>query len=144
MISPDHHLARDAVYRGTFTPANFTGNLTGMTAADMESMLMSMDNFYVNVHTTANPAGEIRGQLYMESMGPSMAPGMAPMPGMEPSMSPGSKMSPGAMSPSSKMSPGMSPSSMSPGSSPPPSGAGRASSTLLALVALVAGVSMLA
>jgi hypothetical protein len=46
----------------TFTAANLTGPLAGMTIADLLSEIMA-GNAYVNVHTTQNPGGEIRGQL---------------------------------------------------------------------------------
>lgn len=44
----------------TFTAANITND-----AVSMDSLLVLMRNgqSYVNVHTTANPAGEIRGQV---------------------------------------------------------------------------------
>jgi len=46
--------------QGVFTDANFVGPLAGMT---MEDLLKAIEEkrAYVNVHTTQNPAGEIRG-----------------------------------------------------------------------------------
>lgn len=47
---------------GTITAANFIGPLDGMTMSDLVSMIRD-GRAYVNVHTEANPGGEIRGQL---------------------------------------------------------------------------------
>jgi hypothetical protein len=47
---------------GTITDANLVGALAGMTVADLVAEIMN-DNAYVNVHTTANMGGEIRGQI---------------------------------------------------------------------------------
>ena len=47
---------------GTITAANLIGPLAGATLADLVDELRS-GNAYVNVHTTANPAGHIRGQI---------------------------------------------------------------------------------
>ena len=48
--------------QGTFTAADLTGPLQGMTIADLLAALQA-GNLYVNAHTAANPGGEIRGQL---------------------------------------------------------------------------------
>ncbi|MCC6454605.1 MAG: CHRD domain-containing protein [Caldilineaceae bacterium] len=48
---------------GTITAANLTGDLTGATLDDLIAAIVS-GNTYVNVHTSANPGGEIRGQLH--------------------------------------------------------------------------------
>ncbi len=48
--------------QGTFTAANFTGPLAGHAFGDLIDAIVS-GNAYVNVHTTAHPPGEIRGQI---------------------------------------------------------------------------------
>jgi hypothetical protein len=47
---------------GTITASNLVGPLSG---ASMEDLLEEIEsgNAYVNVHTLANPAGEVRGQI---------------------------------------------------------------------------------
>ncbi len=45
--------------KGSLTSANLPANVT---LASLKTLLLS-GNAYVNVHTTANPAGEIRGQV---------------------------------------------------------------------------------
>jgi len=47
---------------GTITAANLTGPLAGQP---LSALIEAMDagDTYVNVHTTTNPAGEIRGQI---------------------------------------------------------------------------------
>ena len=47
---------------GTITDANLVGALAGMTMADLVSEMIN-DNAYVNIHTSQNPSGEIRGQI---------------------------------------------------------------------------------
>ena len=47
---------------GTITAANLVGPLQGKTLEDLVSDIKAGDA-YVNVHTTAHPGGEIRGQL---------------------------------------------------------------------------------
>jgi hypothetical protein len=47
---------------GTFTADDLVGPLEGGTLADLVAELAA-GNTYVNVHTEANPGGEIRGQL---------------------------------------------------------------------------------
>jgi hypothetical protein len=47
---------------GVVTDAQLTGPLAGMTLADLLAA-MSAGDTYVNVHTTANPGGEVRGQI---------------------------------------------------------------------------------
>ncbi len=44
---------------GTFTATNLPA---GVTLASLKALLLS-GNSYVNVHTSANPTGEIRGQI---------------------------------------------------------------------------------
>ena len=48
--------------QGTITERNFGGPLQGRRMADVLGM-MSSGTLYVNVHTTAFPGGEIRGQV---------------------------------------------------------------------------------
>ncbi|MBI1296250.1 CHRD domain-containing protein [bacterium] len=48
--------------QGTLRAANLTGALAGATIADLVDA-MAAGNTYVNVHTVANPGGEIRGQI---------------------------------------------------------------------------------
>ena len=47
---------------GTFTAANLMGPLAGMSLEDLVAE-MRAGNTYVNIHTTANPGGEVRGQI---------------------------------------------------------------------------------
>jgi len=49
---------------GTFASGSLTAaNLpVGVTVASLKTLILS-GNAYINVHTTANPAGEIRGQI---------------------------------------------------------------------------------
>jgi CHRD domain len=48
--------------KGTITAAKLEGPLKGKTIADLVADIKA-GNAYVNVHTTAHPAGEIRGQI---------------------------------------------------------------------------------
>lgn len=54
--------ARGVVAEGSFTAADLTGPLTGMTLSDLYALFASGEA-YVNLHTTAYPSGEIRGQI---------------------------------------------------------------------------------
>jgi hypothetical protein len=47
---------------GTLTDASLVGPLQGKTIADLVADIKA-GNAYVNVHTTAHPGGEIRGQI---------------------------------------------------------------------------------
>lgn len=48
--------------QGTFTAADLVGPLAGMTLEDLFDEIAA-GTAYVNVHTSANPPGEIRGDL---------------------------------------------------------------------------------
>ncbi len=48
--------------KGTLTANDLIGDLMGKTIADLVHLIKSGD-IYVNVHTDANPNGEIRGQV---------------------------------------------------------------------------------
>jgi hypothetical protein len=48
---------------GEITAEDLRGPLAGLTIADLVAQLES-GNAYVNVHTVANPGGEIRGQIH--------------------------------------------------------------------------------
>ncbi len=47
---------------GSFAASDLTGPLAGMTLDDLLAKMAS-DSTYVNVHTTENPSGEIRGMI---------------------------------------------------------------------------------
>ena len=47
---------------GTITEDDFVGTLAGQSMDDLLELMRS-GNTYVNVHTTQNPAGEVRGQI---------------------------------------------------------------------------------
>jgi hypothetical protein len=47
---------------GTITAADLVGPLAGMSIDDLLAE-MRAGNAYVNVHSEANPGGEIRGQI---------------------------------------------------------------------------------
>jgi len=49
--------------QGTITAADLIGPLTGHPLTDLVSAMQAGDT-YANVHTTAHPAGEIRGQIH--------------------------------------------------------------------------------
>jgi hypothetical protein len=52
------------IAEGMITASNLSGSLAGMSIADLIKELES-GNIYVNVHTSANPSGELRGQVSM-------------------------------------------------------------------------------
>ena len=51
------------IFRGNLTDAGLKGPLQGQTLNDLIAAMDSGDT-YVNVHTAANPDGEIRGQIF--------------------------------------------------------------------------------
>jgi hypothetical protein len=60
--------AASGSFNGTFTGANVAAGSAGgvtITKGDLNSLLTAMRNgqAYTNIHTTARPAGEIRGQI---------------------------------------------------------------------------------
>lgn len=76
---------------GTFDASNFIGPMANMTMMDMLDAIENQ-TVYVNLHTSQNPAGEIRGefnvmnqscdsleQTFMEAMGGMNATGASPM-----------------------------------------------------------------
>jgi hypothetical protein len=48
--------------KGTITDKDLVGPLAGKTVGDLDKMIEEGDA-YVNVHTTKDPAGEVRGQI---------------------------------------------------------------------------------
>jgi hypothetical protein len=54
--------------KGTITATNLEGPLAGKQITDLISMIKS-GGTYANVHTTANPMGEIRGQIVEDKAG---------------------------------------------------------------------------
>jgi hypothetical protein len=60
--TPESFTDRETLAEGTFTEDDITP-AGGITTLDDLVAQMEAGNTYVNVHTTANPTGEIRGQL---------------------------------------------------------------------------------
>ena len=60
--------------KGTITATNLEGPLAGKQVTDLISMIKS-GGTYANVHTTANPMGEIRGQIVEGKTGMSVTGG---------------------------------------------------------------------
>jgi glucose/arabinose dehydrogenase len=55
----------ETIAKGTITAADLVGPLTGMEISNLLTE-MQLGNTYVNVHTVANPPGEIRGQIEVD------------------------------------------------------------------------------
>jgi hypothetical protein len=62
-VSPP--VSGDVEVRGRFTEADFVGPMKGRPMADLLAAIRG-GGAYVNAHTTAHPAGEIRGQIVIE------------------------------------------------------------------------------
>jgi CHRD domain len=60
--SKDKDTAYGMIFRGNLTDASLKGEMQGKTLNDLIAAMDSGDT-YVNVHTAANPDGEIRGQI---------------------------------------------------------------------------------
>jgi len=60
--SKDKVTAYGMIFRGNLTDAGLKGPMQGQTLNDLIAAMDSGDT-YVNVHTAANPDGEIRGQI---------------------------------------------------------------------------------
>lgn len=60
--SPESFTDREVLAEATFTEANIQA-ASGIATLDALIAAMEGGTTYVNVHTTANPAGEIRGQI---------------------------------------------------------------------------------
>ena len=58
--------------KGTITEADLAGPMKGKTFADLTGAVLGGQT-YVNVHTAANPAGEIRGQIIIPGTGGATA-----------------------------------------------------------------------
>lgn len=67
--SKDKDTAYGMIFRGNLTDAGLKGPMQGKTLNDLVSAMDSGDT-YVNLHTSANPNGEIRGQI-VNSEGPA-------------------------------------------------------------------------
>jgi CHRD domain len=62
MTGPPTGAVNGVLSKGTSTASDFKGPLAGKQLSDLVNLIKS-GNAYVNVHTTQNPKGEIRGQI---------------------------------------------------------------------------------
>ena len=62
MTGPPTGAVNGVLSKGTSTASDLKGPLAGKQLSDLVNLIKS-GNAYVNVHTTQNPKGEIRGQL---------------------------------------------------------------------------------
>jgi hypothetical protein len=85
-IAPDQvgKLMNGKLVEGNVSAANLVGPLQGKTVTDLTNA-MANGSIYVNVHTTQNPGGEIRGQIDPMNM---TCGGASSMPAAAPSTSP--------------------------------------------------------
>lgn len=90
-ISPEQagQLMNGKLIEGNVSDANLVGPLQGKTVNDLASAIGN-GSIYVNVHSTQNPGGEIRGQI--DPM--NMTCGATPSAGSAPSMNPPSPSPP--------------------------------------------------
>ncbi|MFQ5382342.1 MAG: CHRD domain-containing protein, partial [Dehalococcoidia bacterium] len=73
---------------GTTTAPDLAGPLEGMSIGDLKAEAEA-GNLYVNVHTTANPPGELRGQLAASPSAPPEGTGLAATESSGPGLAPG-------------------------------------------------------
>ena len=62
MSGPPTGLVNGQLTKGTITSVDLVGSLAGKQMSDLVN-LMKSGGAYVNVHTTTNQNGEIRGQI---------------------------------------------------------------------------------
>lgn len=60
---PEGDSTNGPIAQGILTDSSLIGPLAGQTIADLIAEIEA-GNAYVNVHTQANPAGEVRGQIH--------------------------------------------------------------------------------
>ena len=81
--------ATNAEFVGAFSAADFIGPLANSTMDDfIKQIAESEENFYVNVHNDAHPAGVVRAQLKAVGTKPGPSPGPSPNPSPAPSPKP--------------------------------------------------------
>jgi hypothetical protein len=67
MTGPPTGAVNGVLSKGTSTASDLQGSLAGKQLSDLVNLIKS-GNAYVNVHTTQNPKGEIRGQILVWDM----------------------------------------------------------------------------